>query len=182
MRARIGTALTVAAGKPRSSITAAIGIETFIVSGLPQASAAASRKRRASSTCGPLDAALVGQLEDPLGARVERPVDRVAEARAACRPSAWISRASSPATAAGAAPAATRSCARSSSRAHSSAVPRMTGPQPRMPGRDRALQRARVGGERHPRGDVRGHHPVLGDRDEQQVEEEALVLGRLARR
>ena len=45
MRARIGTALTAADGKPRSSITAAIGIETFIVSGLPQASATASRKR-----------------------------------------------------------------------------------------------------------------------------------------
>ena len=47
------------------------------------------------------------------------------------------------------------------------------------PRRDGALQRARVGGERHPRGDVRRHHPVLGDRDEQQVEEVALVLGRL---
>ena len=52
MRARIGTAFTVADGKPRSSITAAIGIETFIVSGLPQASAtrvaeAAREQRRA---------------------------------------------------------------------------------------------------------------------------------------
>ena len=47
------------------------------------------------------------------------------------------------------------------------------------PGRDRALERVRVGRERHPRGDVRRHQPVLGDRDEQQVEEEALVLGRL---
>ena len=48
------------------------------------------------------------------------------------------------------------------------------------PRRDGALQRSGVGGERHARGDVGGHHPVLGDRDEQQVEEEALVLGRLA--
>ena len=47
MRARIGTALTAAAGKPRSSITAAIGIETFIVSGLPQASATAVAEARA---------------------------------------------------------------------------------------------------------------------------------------
>ena len=67
----------------------------------------------------------------------------------------------------------------SSSRAHSSAVPRITGPAPRMPGRDGALQRARVGGQRHPRGDVGRHHPVLGDRDQQQVEEVALVVGRL---
>ena len=50
MRARIGMALTLVLGKPRSSITAAIGIETFIVSGLPQTSAAASRKPRARAT------------------------------------------------------------------------------------------------------------------------------------
>ena len=46
-------------------------------------------------------------------------------------------------------------------------------------GRHRAVQRIRVGRERHPRGDVRGHHPVLGDRHQQDVEEEALLLGRL---
>ena len=56
----------------------------------------------------------------------------------------------------------------------------MTGPAAEDPGRDRALQRSRVGRERHPRRDVGRHHPVLGDRDEQQVEEEALVVGRLA--
>ena len=50
MRARIGTDFTAADGKPRSSITAAIGIETFIVSGLPQAAAALSRMQRASRT------------------------------------------------------------------------------------------------------------------------------------
>ena len=48
------------------------------------------------------------------------------------------------------------------------------------PRRDRALQRLGVGGERHARRDVGRHHPVLGDRDQQQVEEEALVVGRLA--
>jgi hypothetical protein len=47
------------------------------------------------------------------------------------------------------------------------------------PRRNGSLQRSRVGGERHPRGDVGGHHPVLGDRDQQQVEEVALLLGRL---
>src|SRR4051794_1791727 len=46
-------------------------------------------------------------------------------------------------------------------------------------GGDGALKRGRVGRERHPGGDVRGHHPVLGDRDEQEVEEVALLLGRL---
>jgi hypothetical protein len=42
------------------------------------------------------------------------------------------------------------------------------------------LQRSGVGSKRHARSDVRGHHPVLGDRDEQQVEKEALVVGRFA--
>ena len=47
-----------------------------------------------------------------------------ARSRAACSPAARISRASS---------AGSRSRARSSSRAHASAVPRITGPQPRIP-------------------------------------------------
>ena len=124
VRARIGTDLTVATGKPRSSITAAIGIETFIVSGRPHASAAASRNARASATCSPADAALVGELEDPLRARVERLVDRMAEARAASPPPR------------GSRAPARRDRARAparSSRAHASAVPRITGPQPRIP-------------------------------------------------
>ena len=179
MRARSGTALTVDAGKPRSSITAAIGIETFIVSGLPQASRGGVAQRAGQRDVRPADAARVGELEDPLGARVERLVHGMAEAG---QPAAGARgrRATSRGDRVRVAPAATRACASSSSRAHSSAVPRITGPQPRMPGRDRALQRPGVGGERHPRGDVGRHQAVLGDRDEQQVEEVALVLGRLA--
>ena len=63
----------------------------------------------------------------------------------------------------------------SSRRAHSSDVPSTTDPAPRIPAAT-APWRIRVGGERHPGGDVGRHHPVLGDRDEQQVEEEALLL------
>src|SRR5690348_485484 len=74
VRARIGTALTVAAVKPRSSMTAAIGIETFSVSGRPHACAAASRNACASAPRG-------GEVEDALGPRIERLVERVAEAR-----------------------------------------------------------------------------------------------------
>ena len=85
VRARIGTAFTAAAGKPRSSSTAAIGMETFIVSGLPHTSATASRKRARERDVRPAHAALVRELEDPLGARVERLVHRMAEARAPCR-------------------------------------------------------------------------------------------------
>src|SRR3954447_16779124 len=50
VRARIGIAFTDVGGKPRSSITAAIGIDTFMVSGLSQTCATASRYARASST------------------------------------------------------------------------------------------------------------------------------------
>jgi hypothetical protein len=45
--------------------------------------------------------------------------------------------------------------------------------------RHSALQRARVGRERHPRRDVGRHHAVLGDPHQQQVEEEALVVAGL---
>ena len=183
MRARIGTAFTVSDEKPRSSITAAIGIETFIVSGLPQASATASRRQRASRTCGPLTPRCVGELEDPLGARVERPVHRMAEAgHPARRHSRSSLRELARATAAGCAPDATLACAvfeqprAGLGRAEDD---RAAAEDPR---RDGSLQRARVGRQRHARGDVGGHHPVLGDRDQQQVEEEALVLGRLAAR
>ena len=51
---------------------------------------------------------------------------------------------------------------------------------PEDAGRDRPLERARVGGQRHPGGNVGGHHPVLGDRDQHQVEEVPLLLGGLA--
>ena len=47
------------------------------------------------------------------------------------------------------------------------------------PRRDGTLQRSGIGGERHPRRDVGRHQPVLGDADQEQVEEEALLLGRL---
>src|SRR2546430_16227182 len=54
VRARIGTAFTALGAKPRSSRTAAIGIETFIGSGFCQTLATASRRQRAIRTCGPL--------------------------------------------------------------------------------------------------------------------------------
>ena len=47
------------------------------------------------------------------------------------------------------------------------------------PGGQSALQRLGIGGERHPRRLHRRHHAVLGDRDKQEVQKIALVLGRL---
>ena len=133
MRASSGIALTVADAKPRSSRTAAIGSETFIVSGLPQACATASRKLRASSDVRPADAALVGEREDALGARVDGLVHGMSEAGQLAARRRGSRRASSAATACGSPPARRAPAPRASSSAHGSAVPRMTGPPPRMP-------------------------------------------------
>jgi hypothetical protein len=46
-------------------------------------------------------------------------------------------------------------------------------------GRDRALERPGIGGQRHPRNLVGGHEAVLGYGDQQEVQEESLVRGRL---
>ena len=47
------------------------------------------------------------------------------------------------------------------------------------PRSDGPVERAGIGGERHAGRDIARHHPVLRDADEEEVEEEALVLGRL---
>ena len=160
-------------------MTAAIGIATFIVSGRPQASAAASRNARASATCGPLTprASASSRMRSARGSSGRwtgwpKPGSLPPAAR-------MLARELGAATCRAARRRRPARCASSSSRAHSSDVPRITGPQPRIPAATAPWSEPGVGGERHPRGDVRGHHPVLGDRDEQQVEEEALVLGRL---
>src|SRR5918992_811695 len=132
VRARIGTALTVEEGKPRSSITAAIGMETFIVSRLPQASATASPSARASATCGPLTpcssaSSRIRSARGSTGLWTGWPKP------GALPPELRIRRASSPATWSGLPPAATPARASSSNRAHASDVPRMTGPAPRIP-------------------------------------------------
>ena len=174
VRARIGTAFTDAAGKPRSSITAAIGMRDV-------------HRQRLAPDLGHGVAERAGE-RDVRAARRRARLRARGSARRAGRaglwtgwpkpgtlpPAAWISRAIS---ARRLASEATQPA--SSSRAHSSDVPSTTGPGAEDPRRDGALQRVRVGGERHPGGDVGRHHPVLGDRDEQEVEEEALLLGRL---
>ena len=61
------------------SRTAAMGMETFIGSGFAPNLGTASRKRAREQDVGPARAACVGELEDPLGAWVERAVHRMAE-------------------------------------------------------------------------------------------------------
>ena len=127
----------------------------------------------------PADPAGIRELENPLGARVERPMNRVTEPRQPAagsvdrtrhllgdrlgRPTGrhlFLRRFEQP-----------------RARLGRAEYDRAAAEDPR---RDGPVQRSGVGGKRHARGDVGGHHPVLGDCDEQQVEEEALVVGRLA--
>jgi hypothetical protein len=127
----------------------------------------------------PTHAALVGQFEDALGPWVDRAVNRVPEARNLCalvldgrrqlpRDCGWLA-----------------PCFDLPLRLDQKASTFLRGSQNHRaraenPRRDCTLQRARVGGERHPGGDVGRHHSVLGDRNEQEVEEVALFLGRLS--
>ena len=124
------------------------------------------------------NAARVGQLQDPLGAGVERPVHGMSEAGR---------------LAAGATDRQRHVARDGLGRlAGSDATLRLLQPLRAQLGRaehhraaaedarrDGSLERPGVGGERHPRDDVGRHHPVLGDRDEEEVEEVALVVGRL---
>ena len=143
--------------------------------GLGHAVAEAAREQ----DVGPAHPAGIRELENPLGARVERPVNRMAESRHLAAGSVDRTRH----VAGDGRGLATRRhlllrlFEQPRARLGRAEDDRAAAEDPR---RDGSLQRSRVGGKRHARGDVGGHHPVLGDRDEQQVEEEALVVGRLA--
>ena len=76
------------------------------------------------------DPARVRQLEDPLGAGVERAVDRMAEAR---DPSPALTARATRRRPPPARPGGHPLLASASIRAHASAVPRTTGPAPRIP-------------------------------------------------
>ncbi len=132
VRARSGIAFAVETGKPRSSSTAAMGIETFIVSGLPQTVATASRSSRARRTWGPLTprASASARMRSARGSSGRctgwpKP--------GALSPAPWIARAASAAAAAGVLPLSTFACVSTRSFAHTSEVPSTTGPQPRIP-------------------------------------------------
>ena len=125
-------------------------------------------------------AARVGELEDPLGARVERPVHRMAEARAALPPAAWIA-ARSLGDGGRVVAGATRACASlEQARALARRCRGSPGPQPRIPAATAPCSEPGSAASVIRAATLRRHHPVLGDRDEQQVEEEALLVGRLA--
>ena len=129
----------------------------------------------------PADSALVGQLQDPLGPGVDRPVHGMPEAGHLAAVRVELAR------------EASRDGGRLGARLHlglrllEQTGTRLRGAEDYGSGaqdssRDCALQRARICRERHPGGDVRRHHPVLGDRDQQDVEEVPLLLGRLLAR
>ena len=127
----------------------------------------------------PADVARVCEHENPLGAGVERPVNRVAEPRHLAAEGVDRTR---DVAGNGRRPAAGRHFLLRLLEQPRASLGRPEDDRPGTedPCRDRPLQRLGVGGERHARGDVARHQPVLGDRHEQQVEEEALVVGRLA--
>ncbi len=116
-------------------------------------------------------AARVGELEDPLGARIDGPVHGMAEPRDPAargvdrtgdvrrRPSGGL-----------------RLFEQARTLARGAEDDR---PGTEDPGRDGPLKGVGVRRERHARRDVRRHQPVLGDRHQEQVEEEALLLARL---
>ncbi len=146
----------------------------------PTPAATASRSEPRELHVGAAHAALVGELEDPLRARVDRAMHGMSEAGHPGAGSCALATTSATTSSGRSPPRRARSRPRAAARTPrtSRARPgRRRGCPPRRP-----LQRRRVRRERHPRGDVRRHHPVLGDRDEQEVEEEALVVGRLVAR
>ncbi len=170
VRARIGTALTRRAGsRGRAS---------------PRRSAARRSSERppprlrdrvaqapCEATCGPLTPRCVGELENPLGARIDRTVQRVAEAGKPAR------RMRSPAP-----PLRDRVGRRASARAPvvlEDARALAGGTEDHRAGAedaggDRAVERLRSAASVIRRRRCSAE-PVLGDRDEQQVEEEPLV-------
>ena len=90
-----------------------------------------------------------------------------------------MSAAMAAATASGVSPASTRFAASTRTSPQSWAVPRIDGAAAEDAGGERALERLRVGVVGHARGDRGGREAMLGDGDEEQVEKEALLVGRL---
>ena len=179
VRASSGMALTMAAGKSRSSRQAAMGMETFIGSGRAQALATAGHE-----AAGEVDVHGRRSCDRRQAPGCARRADRPACAAdgrspaSARRARGW--RAATARTAASASsPPATRSRASTSTLAQSCEVPRMTGPQPRMPAATARLKRVGRGVVGHAGGDDGRRQAMLGDGDEQEIEKEALVVGRL---
>ena len=144
-----------------------------MVSGLPQTSCDRVAQRAGQRDVRPAHAALVGELEDPLGARVERLVHRVPEARH------LVARRGSRDLAHDLDRVPPRPAASSSSRAHSSEVPSTTGPQPRIPAATAPCSDPGSAASVIRAATFVGIIPCSAIDDQQQVEEVALLLGRL---
>ena len=120
-------------------------------------------------------APLIRELEDPLGSRIERTVQRMPE------PGQTLSGGPDAMGHLGGDLARRRAVAHPLRGAHEQPGALLGGPEDDRTAaedarRDRTLERTRVGRQRHPGGDVRRHHPVLGDRHEQRIQEEPLFL------
>ena len=179
VRARIGTARMRPGGTSTSRNVAAIAIDTFIGSGLPQTSATAFVSATAASTDRPATRALARERDHSLGARIDRLVQRMAVAGDRLASLAVLARDSERrlvdrADQLGARQNVVDELAAEIGRAqdHRAAAEHAGG--------DCALKRGGIGGVGHARRLDRRRQPMLGDRDEAQIEKEALLLGRRA--
>ena len=127
----------------------------------------------------PAHAAGIRELENPFRARVERPMDRMAEP--GHLPAGRVDRPRSVARDVGGRSTALHLllCLLEQARALLGRA-QYDGTSAENPRGDGSLQRSGICSEGNPSRDVGRHHPVLGDRDKQQVEEEPLLLVRLA--
>ncbi len=174
MRARIGTPRMIAAGTSASRIVAAIAIETFIGSGLSHTRAAAAASRVAASTPRPAvprwrASAIIRSARGSTGLCSGWPKPASGFLAARC------SRAIASAASSGVAPASIRFSVCSSRARGLARRAEDDRAAAEHAGGDRALQRRRVGGVGHARRLHARRQAVLGERDQREVEEEALV-------
>ena len=118
------------------------------------------------------------ERDHPFRARIERFVQGDGRNPGIAPPRGAIVRATPSAASLRVAPASTWPSASSSSLRHRSAAPRITVPQPKTPAATAPCKRRRVGRIGHARGLHRGRQPMLGEREQADVEEKGLVFGR----
>ena len=137
-------------------------------------------QRSAAATARPATPAFARERDHALGARIERLVQGMAVAGDRPPRLAIGARDRERGIVRARAPASTFASTSSSSPRQRSAAPRITVPQPSTPAATAPCSAAGIGRERHPRRLHRGRQPMLGDRDQAEIEKNALVLGRRA--
>ena len=177
VRARIGTARMSPGGTSTSRSVAAIDIETFIGSGLPQVSAAALVRASAASTERPAIAALARERDHALGARIDGLVQRMAISGERL---AFVSMFARDVEGRDLQRAATVDASQNILDQLSTEVSRAQNDRAaaKHAGGDGALKRRGIGVVGHARRLDRRRQAMLGERDQAQIKKEALLFGR----